>query len=89
MLGLDGFNLYDTQMIVVFIKNFTDLIKILGGGGSPCCNFDYRVSHKKVSIITFCRSCSRRQLTAFEFICIQYICKFCLVYHLKHLDASR
>ena len=24
----------------------------------------------------------------FEFIWIQYICKFCLVYHLKNLDAS-
>ena len=38
---------------------------------------------------TFIRSCSRLQFTVFEFIWIQYICKFCLVFHLKDLDASR
>ena len=38
---------------------------------------------------TFIRSCSRPQFTVFEFISIQYICKFCLVYHLKDFDASR
>ena len=43
---------------------------------------------KKV-LKTFIRSCSRPQFTVFEFIWIQYICKFCLVYHLKNLDTSR
>ena len=38
---------------------------------------------KKVSIKTFSRSCSKFQFTVFEFIWIQYICTFCLVYHLK------
>ena len=36
---------------------------------------------KKISTKTFSRSCSRLQFTVFEFIWIQYICKFCLVYH--------
>ena len=49
----------------------------------------YRVSQKKVSIKTFSWSCSRLQFSVFEFIWIQYICKFCLVYHLKDLGASR
>ena len=48
----------------------------------------YRVSYKK-GIDKFIRSCSRPQFTVFEFIWIQYICKFCLVYHLKKFDASR
>ena len=29
------------------------------------------------------------QFTVFEFIWIQYICKFCLVYHLIDLDTPR
>ena len=41
MLSLAGFDLGNTWVIFVFIKNFTDSIKILGGGGFPCCNFDY------------------------------------------------
>ena len=49
----------------------------------------YRVFQKNVSIKTFSRSCSRLQFTVFEYIWIQYICKFCLVYHLKDLGASR
>ena len=32
---------------------------------------------------------SKRFNSVFEFIWIQYICKFCLVYHLKDLGASR
>ena len=49
----------------------------------------YWVSQKKVSIKTFIRSCSLLHFRVFEFIWIQYICKFCLVYHLKDLGASR
>ena len=48
-----------------------------------------RVSQKKVSIKTFVLTCSLLEFTVFEFIWIQYICKFCSVYHLKDLDASR
>ena len=50
----------------------------------------YRVSQKKgIDKKTFIRSCSQLQFTVFEFIWIQYICKFCAVFHLKDLDASR
>ena len=49
----------------------------------------YQGVPKKVSIKTFIRSYSRLQFTVFGFIWIQYICKFCLVFHLKDLDASR
>ena len=57
-----------------------------------------RLSHKKLHRVfhtkgihkkTFNRTCSRLQFTVFEFIWIQYICKFCLVYHLIDLDASK
>ena len=41
MLSLAGFDLDNTWVICVFIKNFTDSIKIVGGRGFPCCNFDY------------------------------------------------
>ena len=41
MLSLAGFDLDNAWVLCVFIKNFTDSIKILGGGGFPCCNFDY------------------------------------------------
>ena len=41
MLSLAGFDLDNTWVIFVFIKNFIDSIKILGGGEFPCCNFDY------------------------------------------------
>ena len=34
-------------------------------------------------------TCSLLQFTAFEFILIQYICKFCLVYYLINLNSSR
>ena len=49
----------------------------------------YRVSHKKVSIKNFYSVLLKASIYSFEFIRIQYICKFCLVYHLKNLDASR
>ena len=51
----------------------------------------YRVSQKKGidKKLLFGASCSRLQFTVFEFIWIQYICKLCLVHHLKDLDASR
>ena len=40
---------------------------------------------KEVLIKTFNWICSGLQFTVFEFIWIQYICKFCLVYHLIDL----
>ena len=35
MLSLARFDLDNTWVIRVFVKNFTDSIKILGGGGFP------------------------------------------------------
>ena len=65
-------------------------IRLLFCQGSVISSVYYRVSsQKKVSIKTFIQGCSRPQYKFFEFIWIQYICKFCLVYHLKDLDASR
>ena len=34
-------------------------------------------------------TCSLLQFIVFEFIWIQYICKFCFVYHLMDFDTSR
>ena len=45
-------------------------------------------SKTKVLIKTFILTSSLLQFTVFEFIWIQYVCKFCLVYHLINLDAS-
>ena len=44
---------------------------------------------KKVSIKNFYSDLFTASINNFEFIWTQYICKFCLVYHLIDLDASR
>ena len=47
-----------------------------------------QVVPKKVLIKAFILTCSLLQFTVFEFIWIQYIYKFCLVYHLNRFRCT-
>ena len=64
--------------------------------GHACCgegkekdHVFYRVSQKKVSTKNFLSELLTTSIHSFEFIWIQNIRKFCLVYHLKDLGSSR